>query len=135
MMSKAKKRYGKSRRTTSVVVPTSKDKHHIFFQKRCYKGAVSSLRSYWYCVVSIPRDTLHRQIHEAVRNVPTPKPSSAREAVEELRTLYKYGGISEKDDIEKRLKVLAALFDCIEQPTADALRKQLSVVQEYKGSF
>lgn len=84
--------------------------------------------------MTIPKDSLHRQIHEALAAVPTPKPANAREALQELRTLYHYGGISDHDDIEKRLKVLVALFDYIEQPTADALRKQLAIVQEYKGS-
>lgn len=133
-MSKARKRYGKQKRAKATVVQTTNDRHHIFFQRRCYHGALASLRSYAYCVVAIPKDSLHRQIHEALAAVPTPKLANAREALQELRTLYHFGGISDHDDIEKRLKVLIALFDYIEQPTADALRKQLSIVQEYKGS-
>ena len=134
-MSKARKRYGKQKKAKSPETKTtSNDCHHIFFQRRCYTGALASLRSYAYCVVCIPKDSLHRQIHEAMAAVPTPKPANAREALQELRTLYHYGGISDHDDIEKRLKVLIALFDYIEQPTADALREQLFVVQKYKGS-
>ena len=134
-MSKAKKRYRRKKASnTSNGSPTACDRHHIFFQKRHWTGILAELRKYEYCVVSIPKDTLHRQIHEYIGDIPTPRPASAREVLWELRVLYRYGGISDDDDIEKRLNVLISLFECIEQPTADGLKRQLSIVQKYKGS-
>lgn len=45
--------------------------------------------------------------------------------------LEQAGAISDDDNIEKRLMVLAALFDCVEQPTADAFRKQQQIAHEF----
>lgn len=79
----------------------------------------------------IPRSTLHRQIHERIKNVPVPKTINAINALAQLRKLEEQGAISEQDSLLKRLKVLIALFDCIEQPTADALKAQLEVAREF----
>ena len=81
--------------------------------------------------MQIPRDSLHRQIHTIVKLIPPPKPLNAKEALWHLNMLLKNGGINENDKLEKRLSVLIALFDCVEQPTADALRKQLEVVHKF----
>ncbi len=52
-------------------------------------------------------------------------------ALNQLMMLEQSGAISDDDDIEKRLMILAALFDCVEQPTADAFRKQQQVAHEF----
>lgn len=135
-MAKKKKRYLRQDRKQrrEQIQANAYDRHHIFFQKRHWTGILAELRKYEYCVVSIPKDTLHRQIHEYIGDIPTPRPASAREVLWELRVLYRYGGISDDDDVEKRLNVLISLFECVEQPTADGLKRQLSIVQKYKGS-
>lgn len=122
------KRNGKARRQNNVM-----DRHHLCYQKRkWHSGYLLALRDYWYCKVLIPRDTLHKMIHCNVMDVPAPSGSSAKSALEQLRYLEKYGSITEFDSIERRLKLLAALFDCCEQPTADAFRKQLEIVREFR---
>lgn len=109
------------------------DRHHLFWYKREYsKGWLKRLRDYWYCSLEIPRDTLHRRIHYEVSHVPVPRISSVKSAFEQLTMLEKHGAISRDDDIEKRLKVLLALFDCMEPETTKALEKQLKVVREFK---
>ena len=134
-MSKQKKRYSKRRKPRMPIVSDSAmDRHHIMFQRRHYTGIQSEFRNYPYCVVSIPKNTLHRQIHEYLGDIPAPRPVNAREALWQLKVLYRYGGISDDDDIETRIKVLISLFECVEQPTADALKKQLAIVQNYKSS-
>ena len=65
-------------------------------------------------------------------NVPVPRKISARQALAQLRMLEKANAIHDYDSIEKRLALLASLFDCIEQPTADGFRKQLELVRFYK---
>lgn len=68
-----------------------------------------------------------------VSTVPVPKAINARSALEQLRTLERYEVIHETDSIERKLEVLIALFDCAEQPTADALKKQLDIVRKFKN--
>lgn len=132
-MSKTKKRYLKNKRRNEhrENVKNAMDTHHLCYQRRSWTGIAKTLRSHWYCTIDIPRDTLHREIHHRVSHVPVPKTTSIREALEGLRYLEKYHAIKEDDPVEKRLRVLIALFDCIEQPTADAFRTQLEVVHKY----
>lgn len=131
-MAKKRRRYLKRKRSfTHSLSDRCKDRHHIFFQKRFYGGTLSEFRKYPYCVVLIPKNTLHHQIHSEVPNVPVPKVANAKNALAQLRTLYRYGAISDDDSIERRLVVLIALFECIEQPTADALKRQLDIVRKF----
>lgn len=105
----------------------------MLWQRRKWDyGDVKALREYQYCIIDIPAQTLHREIHEKVWQIPPPSQENARAVLWHLQYLEKYGGISAKDPIEKRLQVLIALFDCSEQQTADALRDQLKIVFESK---
>lgn len=79
----------------------------------------------------IPKTTLHRFIHENMTHIPVPSELAAKGALEQLRYLEKYGAISDDDPIEKRLGLLAALFDCVAQPTADGFREQLAIVRKF----
>lgn len=89
------------------------------------------MREFHYCKVYIPKDTLHKRIHAQVPTVPVPKTVNALAALTQLRLLEQAGAISDDDNIEKRLMVLAALFDCVEQPTADAFREQQRIAHEF----
>lgn len=130
-MAKKKRRY-RTVRHAYHPPKTPLDKHHLFFIGRKYgNGYLCSLRQYWYCVIYIPRDTLHRYIHENLAMIPVPRPESARAALEQLKYLEKYNAIHDEDPIEKRLELLIALFECTEQRTADALKKQLNIVHEF----
>ena len=112
--------------------PSYLDTHHLCFQKRRWKARFAvTLRDYWYCRIDIPKNTLHKAIHRRVDSVPVPRPVNAHDALLQLQKLSMYGAISESDPIEKRLEVLISLFDCVEQPTADAFREQLKVVHEF----
>lgn len=100
--------------------------------RKSWRGAViGELREHPYCKVCIPRDTLHKMIHDEILNVPVPRPVNIREAVFQLRSLESFGAISPKDSFEKRLRVLIALFEYVEQPTADALKIQLKVAERF----
>lgn len=134
-MSKKKRRYLKLRKRMErrTIIACGKDTHHLCYQKRNWQGpALIALRDFWYCKAEIPKNTLHRRIHSVVNNVPPPKAINARSALEQLRTLERYGVIHEEDSIERRLQVLIALFECVDQPTADAFKKQLDVVHRYQ---
>ena len=124
----AKKKRRKSKKRNYKL----EDSHHILYQKRHWgRSCLKELRDYNYCIIDIPRDTLHRQIHEWLGDIPAPSDYSAKEALRNIRLLEKQGAIDNSDPLEKRLKILIALFDCIEQPTADALKKQLDIVYEF----
>lgn len=134
-MSKKKRRYLKLRRKVErkAAVSCGKDTHHLCYQKRNWQGpALVALRDFWYCKAEIPKNTLHRKIHSMVKDVPPPKAINAKSALEQLRTLERYGVIHEEDPIERKLQVLIVLFECVDQPTADAFKKQLDIVHEFK---
>jgi len=134
MAKKKKRRYRRNTKATRQKT-NARDTHHLCYQRNKWrKGYVRELRDYWYCRISIPRDTLHRFIHLNLPDIPAPQSSSAKEALEQLGYLEKYGSITEFDSIERRLELLAALFDCSDQATADAFRKQLEIVREFKKS-
>ena len=106
------------------------NEHHLCWQRRKWKGEYAyKLRTYPYCIVTMPQ-SLHRKIHEKMREVPVPSETSAKFALDHLEYLKCYGGIRPDDPIEKRLSILAALFDCSNQPTADAFRKQLNIIRK-----
>lgn len=133
-MAKKKRRYNKRRKTHRTI--SAYDHHHLLWTKaRWSGGALGELRLHWYCIVLIPRETLHRHIHSNICFIPVISQNSARYALNQLRMLEKAGALHEEDSIEKRLNVLAALFDCVEQETADALRKQLQIVHEYNKAL
>lgn len=136
-MSKKKRRYLKLQKRVARRLSAScgKDTHHLLYQKQAWHGgdALVALRDFWYCRAEIPKNTLHRRIHAIVQTIPVPKAINAKSALGQLRTLERYEVIHEDDDIERKLEVLIALFDCSEQPTADALKKQLDIVRKFKN--
>lgn len=124
MRRKLRKRKRK-RRVSNV----SCDSHHIFFMRVHWnKGLPYELRHHWYGIVEIPKRTVHAKIHSLLWSVPVPSDESILSALEQLRLLEKYGVIRETDNIKKRLIVFIGMFECIEQPTADALKEQLRIV-------
>lgn len=108
------------------------DRHHLLWYKKDYsKGWAKRIRDHWYCSVEIPRDTLHRQIHYEIAHIPVPRAASIKNALFHLQLLENYDGIKPSDDIERRLMILCALFDCIEPKTYEALKKQYDLVCEF----
>lgn len=131
-MAKKKRRFRKHKKKRCINY-NIRDTHHLCYQQKNWQqGDLRRLKDYWYCKVSIPRDTLHRYIHLNLKNVPAPQDLNAKNALEQLGMLEKYSVISEFDSIERRLDILASLFDCCDQDTADGFREQLRIICEYK---
>lgn len=106
--------------------------HHLLFIRRRWRGgAIRELRQFWYCIVDIPKDTLHKYIHQHIISIPVPSETSARSALEQLKLLDDFGVLSKTDTVQMRLNILIAIFDCMEEATADGLRKQLAIVNEF----
>lgn len=132
-MAKKKRQHRRSKKPRRAM--STLDRHHLCWTRRKWECNewLRALRLYPYCVIMIPRDTLHRYIHSEMCYIPAPKPSSAKYALYQLELLEKANVLHEDDPIEKRLTLLAALFDCSDQPTADAFRKQLKIVREFNN--
>lgn len=107
------------------------NQHHLFYIRRSWNTKkLKRLRAYSYCIISIPV-ALHERIHAEVHEVPVPRESSIDSAIDQLDYLSRYGAIKPTDNIEKRLGVLVALFECIEPETTKALKQQLKIVREF----
>lgn len=128
-MAKKRRRYLRYKRAWKS---SAKDNHHLFFIKKAWsQGVYAKLRTHHYCMVMIPKNTLHMYIHKYVLEVPVPGITAAEEALKQLKMLDSAGVLHDDDPIEKRLRLLAALFDCVAQPTANALYKQLDIVYRF----
>ena len=117
------KKHKKHRKRKIIRLETSTlNRHHLLWMRKMWNsGSLRELREFYYCKVNIPRDTIHKEIHERVPFVPTPTPKYAKFVLNELKHLDEVGAITDEDSVEKRLSVLLCYFDCIEQKTADAL--------------
>lgn len=132
-MSKKKRRYKKRKRNTNTI-SSSVNCHHILWQKRHWnKGWSKTLRELPYCKVTIPKDTLHRHIHENLVDIPVPEEEHCLTALECIRSWLEGGYIHEDDTIERRIEVLIICFKWNSPKTAEALIKQLDIVKTYKG--
>lgn len=104
------------------------DRHHIFFPRRAWRtGYAKELRNHWYCIITLPRLTEHRFIHENVSEVPVPDGLICKEALNQLAFLDEFGALHETDDIASRLRLLICLLDNGDSPTAEALKAQLKI--------
>ena len=122
-------RKGSKARTVDI---RYKDRHHLCYTKHGWrKGSAKRLRLHPYCVVEVPKYTLHAMIHSRVDDIPAPSDIAAEAAIEQLEMLQRYKAISNEDGIEKRLWILYALFECVSPATADAFARQIQVVREY----
>lgn len=108
------------------------DRHHILYIRREWnKGKLELLRLHPYCIIPLDRDTIHRYLHIHLACIPAPSGRVVDGILEQLKYLEDHKAIGPQDSIEKRLTVLIALFECIAQPTADALKEQLRLVREF----
>lgn len=106
--------------------------HHLCWQRRHWSnGYAKALRNHWFFIVEIPAGTLHRTIHEKMNEIPVPNPAAAKEAYEQVMLLERAHALRQDADVETRLRLLIALFDCSSQHTADAFKKQLRIVHEF----
>lgn len=133
MVQKKKRRYRRKKKARKRNL-SAFDRHHLCWTRRSWSnGYLNELRLHPYCVVSIPRDTIHRHIHSELCYIPVPDQSSAKFVLEHLKYFEKFGAISMDDPIEKRLLVLAALFRHSDPKTAKGFQKQFEIVCEYKS--
>lgn len=128
-----KKKKKKSCKKKAAKTKSSLDRHHIFYIRNEWnKGELEKLRMHPYSIVFMERESIHRYIHTHLAYIPAPKEFNVHSVLFQLKCLEKHGVISTEDPIERRLAIFIALFECIEQPTADALKEQLRLVHDFK---
>ena len=111
-----------------------KDRHHILWPQHDWnRGYAKQLRDHWYMVIPIPMNTLHRKIHHEISHIPVPRGFIAKQALEQLAMLERFGALHPYDNIEKRLMVIMALFECCEPETHAALKHQQNIVRKFYG--
>lgn len=112
------------------------DTHHICYSRKSWNTQwAHKLREHPYMKVRIPRDTLHRQIHDACDTI-TPPPEWISEALWfELEELYQNGIVDRHDNIHQRLTVLLAELSEFDDPelgkTVDQLLLQKRIVHRF----
>lgn len=91
-----------------------------------------NLREHPYCGMYIPQDTLHREIHSKVHDIPTPCGKACRVAVEAIDSWLAGGLISLDDPLERRIEVISWCFKAKYKPITAMLEYQREVVIEFK---
>jgi hypothetical protein len=108
------------------------DYHHILFQGRHWKqGWAKVLRDHKYCGGYIPQNTLHREIHSKIHDIPTPNGADCRIAVEAINSWLDAGYISMEDRLDRRIEVIAWCFRAKCPATTAMLDWQKEVVSKF----
>lgn len=82
--------------------------------------------------VPIPKDTLHKWIHQAVFEVPIPSELVCQQAYKEIDMLYEFGAISDSDNIVKRLVLLIFILEyAADDATIAALETQKEIATRF----
>lgn len=89
-----------------------KDTHHLLFQGRHWEqGYAKLLREHPYFKVEIPKDTLHREIHSKIHDIPTPNGAECKLAYQLMVEGIASGRLDpEHDTAEKRLEFLISVW-------------------------
>lgn len=121
------------KRVKKVRKSINEDTHHILYTKRGWnRGYNKELRNHWYMRVIIPKNTLHKRIHNELKSITPPRGLSSKFALQHLAYLEGYGVLHPEDSLEKRLTVLIALFDGgTEVDTIRDLKAQLAIATKF----
>lgn len=111
------------------------NRHHLLWPRVEWStGSVKELRQFWYLVVEIPKDSLHRVIHDELSGIPPIDGSNAKKILKILKILSTEGIIHHDDPIEKRLAILISLSNYLSPETVKALKEQLSIVRNFRNA-
>lgn len=112
-----------------------KDSHHLCYTRKGWSKKYSrKFRTDKYCIVSIPRDSMHAYIHQHLVEIPPPTEDGARNAIKQLQLLKSIRLAQSCDTIETRLEIIATVFDRSDPETAEALREQKRIINELKNN-
>lgn len=130
-----KKKYGRKGRKSRRINPNVFNVHHLLWVKSYWShGWARRLREHPYMKKSIPRDTLHRQIHLLIGSIPVPSEQECKKAYLVIEDRLAQGLISYDDTIAERIDLLLEVWkDCDDAWRLCALRKQKSVSAKFEG--
>ena len=108
-----------------------KDSHHLCYTRKGWsKKYARKFRTDKYCIVVLPRDTIHAQIHQHLIEIPAPTEDGARNALKQLEVLKSIRMAQHCDTIDTRLAIIASVFERSDPETAEALKEQRRIVSE-----
>ena len=108
------------------------DNHHLLWTRHNYdRGYARALRNHPYCQALIPKETLHKNIHHALRCIPVPSGADAKNVFELLVWLERLELLNFDDPIERKLMFL--IENIKTESTLHALEAQLKVVTDFLG--
>lgn len=106
--------------------------HHILYQRKHWNnGWAKRLREHPYCWAYIPANTLHREIHAKIHDIPTPNGVDCKVAVEALDSWLEAGLISLDDRLDRKIEVIAMCFRAKCPATTAMLDWQREVVSKF----
>lgn len=110
-----------------------KNTHHLLYQGRHWKqGYAKLLRENSYLKVEIPKDTLHREIHSKIHDIPTPNGTECRLAYQLMVEGIASGRLDpEHDTAEKRLEFLISVWQDKCPATVAMLRWQRDIIHKF----
>lgn len=112
-----KKNKKKARKTPRTINPSMENCHHLLWQARHWnQGYSKALRNHPYMKKMMPKDTLHKSIHNRIADVPVPSNALCKKAFEEVERQMRLGTISLEDTAEKRIDFLLGLWKFDECP-------------------
>lgn len=133
-MSKKKRRYNRKKQNKKKNVSSSCcDRHHLFWTRRSYSQHpwALKLRNHPYCIVPIPKNTLHREIHHYIPKVPLPNEQTCQSTYEQLVMLEEHGALKDSDGIIKRLDLLIFVMKYAADDTVEVLEHQRVIASRY----
>lgn len=108
------------------------DYHHILYQRKHWQqGYARILREHPYCGAYIPQDTLHREIHSKIHDIPTPNGKDCRVAIEAIDSWLRAGLISLDDPLERKIEVITWCFKAKCKATTAMLEWQRDIVVKF----
>lgn len=108
------------------------DVHHILWQRRHYNcGWSKRLREHPYLRLLVPRETLHRKIHEYVGDIPCPPEADCKLAYMSIEAGLISGRLQPDDSLTKRIIELLEIWKDTDTRTYSALERQLEVVVSF----
>ena len=78
----------------------------------------------------IPKDTLHKEIHHSILEVPLPSEIVCEDTYNQLVMLEKRGALKD-DNIIQRLDLLIFMMDCVAEDTVRVLKEQKDIALRY----
>lgn len=113
-----------------------KDCHHLLWSRHDWQnGYASELRSHPYFGIRIPQDSLHRQIHLEISNIPVPGGEACHKALEALNLAVEQKQVAiSQDSPQERINFLLEIWDGVASTrrTVAALIEELMVFQAYE---